>query len=148
MSTRRFTLLGWALAIGSLLIFAFVLSAPAWAQDPIVGPGDPVPVSDGPATNAVNLYLVVLGGLVPLVGYVLNHHAPWVSEQAKGLVHAALAAGVAVLYQAVSGSDLGLNDETLLAMVTAMVSALLGHVGWKTATISTALGAGTNAARR
>ena len=129
---------------GLLALAALLLPALAGAQEIIPGPGDPTPISDGPATNAVNLYLVVLGGLVPLVGYALNHFAPWASEQVKGLVQAGLAAGVAVLYQAVSGSDLGLNDGTLLAAVTAMVAALLGHVGWRSAGINTALGGGSN----
>lgn len=133
--------------LGLLLLAALVLPATGLAQEIVTGPGDAAPVSDGPATNAVNLYLVVLGGLTPLIGYVLNHYAPWVSEQVKGLVQAALAAGVAVLYQAVSGSDLGLNDETLLAALTAMISALLAHVGWARAQINTALGGGTNRPR-
>lgn len=137
---------------GLLALYAFsalMLAAPAaLAAELIDGPGDSVPISDGPATNAVNVYLLVLGGLVPLAGYVLNHFAPWATEQVKGLVQAALAAGVGVLYQAVSGSDLGLNDETLLAAVTAMLSALVGHVGWRAAGINTALGGGSNAPGR
>lgn len=133
--------IGVALIIIALL---FVADANAYA-DIVPGPGDPTPVSDGPATNSVNLYLLVLGALVPLVGYVLNHHAPWATEPVKGLVHAGLAAAVGVLYQAVSGSDLGLNDDTLLAVITAVVAAVLGHIGWRAANINLALGGGTNA---
>lgn len=133
--------------LGLLALFAFsalMFPLAALAQDVVVGPGDPTPVSDGPATNAVSLYLVVLGAVTPLIGYGINHYAPWVSEQAKGIVQAVLAAGVAVLYQAVSGSDLGLNDQTLLAVLTAMASALFAHLGWKAAAINVALGAGSN----
>lgn len=130
------------ITLSTLVLAGLLLPLEAVAQ--IAGPGESTPVSDGPATNAVNLYLVVLGGLVPLAGYMINHFGPQTTEQVKGIVQAVLAAGVAVLYQAVSGSDLGLNDETLLAAVTAMVSALLGHVGWRTAGINTSLGGGTN----
>lgn len=138
------------ITLGLLLAVWLIAPALAGAQEIVAGLGDAAPVSDGPATNAVNLYLVVLGGLSPLAGYVLNHYAPWATEPVKGIVQAVLAAGGAVLFQAVSGSDLGLNDPTLLAALTAMISALLAHVGWKAAAINVALGGGSNraAARR
>lgn len=125
--------LGGALAL--ILTLSLVFAATALAQDPIVGDGTAAPVTEGPSTNAVNLYLVLLGGLTPLVGYVLNRFLS-VPEEVKGLIHAGLAAFVGVLYTAASGSDLGLNDETLLAALTAMFAALFGHVGWRTAEIN------------
>lgn len=132
------------LAIFTFIFFAVFayLGWPALAQVP--GPGEQTPVPEGPAANWIPLYLLVLGAATPLVGYVLNHFAPWASEQVKGIVQAVLAAGVAVLYQAVTPGDFGLNDETLLAVVTAMVGALLGHLGWSASGINGMLGAGTN----
>jgi hypothetical protein len=124
-----------ALILSLSCLALLYLAGAAFAQDPIVGQGTAAPVTDGPSTNAVNLYLVLLGGLTPLVGYVLNRFLS-IPEEVKGLIHAGLAAFVGVLYTAASGGDFGLNDETLLAALTAMFAALFGHVGWKTAEIN------------
>lgn len=135
------------LALLTLVFLVLYVVDTAFAQVP--GPGDPSSQPDGPVATGVNLYLLVLGAAVPLVGYVLNHHAPWASEPVKQAAQIALAAAVAVLYQAVTPGDLGLNDGTLLAVLTAVVSALLAHFGlYKPSGVSVALGAGTNAPRR
>lgn len=110
----------------------------------VPGPGETAPVPEGPAAGFIPLYLSALALLSPLIGYVLNHYAPWASEQAKGVVQAVLAAGVGVLYQAVTPGSLGLNDETLYAVLIAMGTALVGHFGYKVAGFNTLLGAGTN----
>lgn len=131
-----------------LALFAFCLLAfpmAAMAQAPVPGPGTPVSVPDGPAAQWVPLYLLVLSSLAPLVGYLINHFGPHASEQAKGVAQGALAAGVAVLYQAVTPGNLGLNSQTLLAVVTSMAGSLAGHIAWKQAGINTMLGAGVNA---
>lgn len=120
-------------ALSALLFFA--LPAVAMADVPAAGPD----------AGVLPLYLLAISALVPLVGYVLNHYAPWASEQAKGVAQAVLAAGVAVLYQAAAPGDLGLNDATLLAVLTAMGTSLFAHLGWKAAGINVTLGAGRNA---
>ena len=135
-----------AVLCGAALVFFSIfayLGWPALAQG-VPGPGESVPVPDGPASAWANLYLLCLGAATPLVGYVLNHYAPWASEQVKGVVQGALAAGVAVLYQAVTPGDLGLNDQTLLACVTAVVGSIVGHLGWTFGRVNVALGGGRN----
>lgn len=134
------------LGLLALFVFSALMFIPAASvAAALPGPGDAAPVPDGPAATALSLYLFALSAFAPLVGYALNHYSPlWVSEQAKGVVHAVLAAGVAVLYQAASPGDLGLNDGTLLAVLTAMGGALAGHLGWTKSAISVAFGAGTN----
>jgi hypothetical protein len=138
---------GWkkASAIAFLVLGLLLMPtvATAFAQN-VPGPGTPVSVPDGPATQFVPLYLVVLGAVTPLAGYLINHFGPQTSEQVKGIVQGVLAAGVAVLYQAVTPGNLGLNTQTLLAVLTTMVSSLVGHYGWKTAGINTTLGGGFN----
>lgn len=130
---------------GALLPMLVTLALPALAlADTVPGPGDQTPVPAGPATSFVNLYLAALSAIVPLAGYLINHYGPQRSEQVKGIAMGALAAGVAVLYQAVTPGDLGFNDETLLAVATTMVGSVLAHLGYAAAGINRALGAGTN----
>lgn len=143
---RRWAATSWLFAIYALAVFfLFLLLEPsAWAQDAVPGAGDPVPVTDGPSTSAVNLVLVVLGGLTPLLGYLLNWALPQTTEQVKGLVQAVLAAGVAVVYTSIQSNGLELDTELLLSVLTAMASALFAHLGFKTAGWNTFLGGGLN----
>lgn len=136
-------LLVW-LTLGFAMGYAFIMIIADTALAQVPGPGESVPVPEGPATSFVNLYLLGLGAVMPLVGYLLNHYAPWASEQVKGIAQGALAAGVAVLYQAVTPGDLGLNDQTLLACATAVFGSIVGHLGWSAGRINVALGGGRN----
>ena len=98
----------------------------------------------GEVATGANLALVLLGMATPLVAYLLNHFAPWASEQAKGVVQAVAAAGVGAVYQALSAGNFGWNTQTLLAVLTVMASALASHIGYRAAGINEFLGAGTN----
>lgn len=134
------------IAFAVLACVVSVLILPPLALGLVPGPAEPVPIPDGPAAGGfIPLYLVGLSALSPLVGYLLNHYVKFIrSEPVKGVIQAVLAAGVGVLYQAVTPDDLGLNDQTLYAVLTAMVSALLAHFGYKAALVNVALGGGTN----
>jgi hypothetical protein len=91
------------------------------------------------------LAVLVIGLLVPLVGYLLNYVGPWIDEKVKGVVQVVVAAVAAGLYQAVEAGGLGLNDVTLQLIVTAILGALAAHkLLWLPSGISTSLGGGRN----
>lgn len=106
--------------------------------------GDTAPQPPGEVATGVNLALVLLGMATPLVTYVLNHYAPWASEQAKALVQALVAAAAGAVYQMLSDGNFGWNTQTLLAVLTVMASALASHLGYKVGGINTLLGGGVN----
>lgn len=90
-------------------------------------------------------WALLIGALVPLVTYVVNHVGPWMSEPVKAFV-VVLASGVAGgLYQAIATSSFGWNASTLQMVLTAIFAALAAHhMLWKPAGVSTILGAGSN----
>jgi hypothetical protein len=93
------------------------------------------------------VWVVLLGALTPLVTYVLNHYAPWVTEPVKALVLAIVAAAVAALYTAIETSIFGFNDATLQLVLSAIVAAFGAHLLiYKPAGIAEKLGGGSNAA--
>lgn len=87
------------------------------------------------------LWVFLIGTIVPLGGYVLNRLGPWASETVKAAVHVALAAIAAGLYTALETKVFGVNTQTLELVVTAVVAALGAHHWlWKPATVNTKLG--------
>lgn len=107
-------------------------------------------LADGPqkglAFSADQTWLVLIGALVPLVTYVLNHFAPWVSEEVKGVVFVLVAAIAGGLYKAVDDGNFGWNAATAEYVVTAIGAALLAHNWlWRPSGINVRMGAGTNA---
>lgn len=91
------------------------------------------------------LWTLVIGALVPLFTYILNHVGPWLSEPVKAAVLVIVAAVAAALYTALATNILGLNTPTLELVLTGVVAALgAHHLLWKPSGISTLLGGGTN----
>lgn len=100
-------------------------------------------------TPVPQVWVVLLGALVPLVTYVVNHAAPWISEPAKAIVLAVAAAIVAAIYTAIETSVFGLNSATLQLVLSAIVAAFGSHLlVWKPSGIAVKLGAGSNAVKR
>jgi hypothetical protein len=100
------------------------------------------------ALTGLQVWSALIGALVPLATYVLNHNAPWVSEQIKAIVLVIVAAVAGALTQLVYAGGLALNTRTLEVIGTAVVAALIAHKAlWLPSSISVALGGGTNAAR-
>ena len=96
-------------------------------------------------TPVPQLWVILLGALTPLVTYVINHFAPWVTEPIKATVLAVVAAGVAAAYTAIETSIFGWNDATLQLLLSAVVAAFGAHLLiWKPAEISDKLGGGSN----
>jgi hypothetical protein len=88
---------------------------------------------------------VIIGAFVPLVTYLLNHYAPWISEPIKAMVLVIVAAIATALYTAIATNVFGLNDATLQLVLTGILAALgTHHLLWKPSGISAALGGGTN----
>lgn len=124
-----------------LLILPFyILVSPSVA----LAEGTPDPRS-GLVLDPTQTYTLLIGALVPLVTYLLNHYAPWCDEKVKGIVHVITAAVAGGLYQALSGGELGFNAPTVQILGTSVIAALFAHrILWQPSGISTALGGGQN----
>lgn len=103
----------------------------------------------GPSTlvlPSTQVWVIVIGALVPLATYILNHVGPQVTEPVKAAVLVVVSAGAAALYTAATTSVIGWNTSTLQLLLTGVVGALASHhLLWKPSGVSTLLGAGTNA---
>lgn len=99
------------------------------------------------ALPSLQLYALLIGGLVPLATYAANHFAPWASEPVKALFLVVIAAVAGALTQLVDTGTLALNVRTLEIVATAVAGALAAHAGlWRPAGINARLGGGTNRA--
>lgn len=92
----------------------------------------------------------MLGAVTPLCGYVLNHWAPWASEQAKAVVHVVVAAAVGALYKLASTGGVDFSHAATWKYVgAAVVAALMAHKWlYVPGQINVRLGGGSNAKRR
>lgn len=89
---------------------------------------------------------LLIGAMVPLVTYAVNHVGPWMSEQVKAAVVVVAAAATSALYTALATNVIGFNSATLQLVLTGVVGALGAHHWlWKPAGVSALLGGGTNA---
>lgn len=101
------------------------------------------------ALDPTQTVALLIGALVPLVTYVLNHHAPWASEHVKAVVLVIVSAVASGLYQSAEIGGVGLNAGTLQIVGGAVFAALSAHhLLWKPSGIAPRLGAGTNAPAR
>jgi hypothetical protein len=124
-----------------LIPLAILLVAPASA----LADETPNP-RPGLVLDPTQTWILFIGALVPLVTYVINHHAPWLDEKAKGVVHVITAAIAGGLYQALSGGGIGFNATTLQLVGTSVISALFAHkLLYAPSGINVALGGGSNA---
>lgn len=91
------------------------------------------------------LYAAVIGALTPLVGYVLNYFAPWVSDKIKGLVQIGLVTLTGALYAVLDGGVDLFSEQALQLILTAFFAAFVAHTAaWKPTNVSTSLGGGRN----
>lgn len=88
------------------------------------------------------LWVLLIGSLVPLVTYVLNRVGPWLSESVKAMVLVVVSAAAGALYTAIESPDFGWNLPTRELVLSAVVAALAAHNWlWKPAKVNTKLGA-------
>lgn len=124
----------WRVALFAVLLLLFLpaLALATPSAPTLVLPGDQV-------------WTLVIGSLVPLVTYVLNHVGPWVTEPIKALVLAVVAVVAGALYTALATHVFGLNSATLQLVLSAVVAAFATHhLIWKPAGVSILLGGGSN----
>lgn len=129
MSLRRIPLI--------LLGLFLLLPSSAWAAAS-------VPPNTTLALPQDQLITAAIACLVPLVTYVINHSAPWVSESVKAIVLVIAAGLTAGLYQAFD-QGFEFNNTTGQLILTAIFSALAAHkLLWSPSTIAAKLGGGSN----
>lgn len=93
------------------------------------------------------LWVLLIGSLVPLVSYVLNRLAPWVDETVKAIVQIVVAAIASGLFAALDTEVFGWNAPTLQLVLSGVVAALMAHnFLWKPAKVNVKLGATENSA--
>jgi hypothetical protein len=128
----------WLRAWAFVVLFLLLVPAFARAAGAAVAPTQVLSQSQ--------LWTAVIGALVPLVTYVLNHYAPWANETVKGIVLLVVAAVAGGLYTALGTSVFGFNDQTLQLVATSVFAAFAAHgLIWKPTGVAASLGAGTNA---
>lgn len=131
-----FSLAGLATATA---LFFFSLAHAAYAASDVPPPNNELNLP------SVQFWAMVLGAVSPLVAYVLNHYAPWVSERIKAIVQVGLAAAAAAIYQAISTDGFAFDAEHLQVVGSAIIAALLAHkLLYAPSTISDKLGGGRN----
>ena len=98
------------------------------------------------ALSTDQTWVALTGSIVPLLMYLVNHYAPWVSEKAKAIAQVSAAALVGVLWQLHSSGGLDLGAaSTWQFILTAVVSALVAHgLLYAPGEINVALKADTN----
>lgn len=97
------------------------------------------------ALPADQMWVLLIGTLVPLLTYKINHLGPHTSEQVKGVMHVVVAAVAAGLYEAINGGHVGFDQATLQYVLTAVIAALGAHrFLWSPSGIAASAGAGQN----
>lgn len=126
------------LQVAALSVIVLLVLAPFASADVSGAPQHLVLPTD-------QIWAFVAGNLAPLVAYVLNHYAPWVSEKVKVFVQFVVAAIAGGLAQAITNGGVGFNATTLQFVVTAVVGAFLAHAWvWQRSTVAQSLGGGSN----
>lgn len=87
------------------------------------------------------LWVVIIGSIVPLGGYFINKVMPWNSETIKGIVQVILAAIAGTLFTALA-TDIGSFTSFLQQAFSATVAGLFAHnILWKPANVNIKFGA-------
>lgn len=129
-----------------LAVLALTVAMLLGAMAAVALAADPAPA---PAPTLLlpteQIWAFAAGGLVPLLTYVINHWAPWVSEPVKAFVFVLGAAVAGGITQAIDVGNVGFNDQTLQFVLSAIFAAVVAHAGIYTrGGINTRLGGGSN----
>ncbi len=87
------------------------------------------------------IWVLIIGSIVPLAMYAFNKVAPWKSEQAKAIAQVVVTGIVGVIYTALAKHVHGFTDFTEQAF-TAILSGLFAHnILWKPSGLNLVFGA-------
>lgn len=123
-----------------------LLLAPAAALADVVADRSGAPrLPHSELLNSTQFYAVLAAALAQGATYLINHHAPWISEKAKTVFTVVFAAAVGAVVQLIDAGSLAFDTNTLQVMFFAVVGALGAHgLLWKPSTLAAFLKAGTN----
>lgn len=94
---------------------------------------------------SVQTWALILGAITPLATYVINYHAPWISEHVKGTVLVIVSGVVGAVWTAIQTHIFGFNDATVQLVLTAILGAFGAHaLVYKPAGWNVRLGGGRN----
>src|SRR5437870_5622137 len=97
-------------------MFLLAIAAPAAAAA-----AETAEQPDTPIVTGLPLGIIVVSLGMTLVGYVLNYLLPFLkTDQQKGVATAVYQAAGVTLFELATGSDFGLNEQTLVAFLAAM----------------------------
>lgn len=104
---------------------------------------------DGTTVDNTAVYAALVGSLVPIATYFLNHRLPFiVSEPAKAFVLVLVSAAGGALTKLLDEGSLTWSTNTLSVVGVAVLFAFLAHAGfYRPSTISKKLGGGSNRPR-
>jgi hypothetical protein len=123
-----------------LAVLFFALAATAGAAEDAPLPETKVPLP------ADQFWPTLIAVFTPLPTYLLNHYAPWASEQVKGIVQVSIATAAGVVYPLVANRTWDFDVAHLEIVGSAVLSALLAHkLLYAPTGINLSLKAGTNA---
>lgn len=135
-----------ALLIPIILALPTILLLPEAVFAADAGTADPVPPTQF-LFPTDQLWAMFVAGFVPLVMYVINKYAPWVTDGGKLIAHAIAAAIVGGVVQAITAGDVGLNQATFQFVLSGVAGAFLSiTLAWSKTQIPMKLGAGQNKA--
>jgi hypothetical protein len=120
-------------------LFCFLLLPPA----ALAGELPAAPISHL-ALPASQIWVILVGLLTPLVGYVTNT-ALWKTapEPVKALVQALVSAAAAAITTAVATSTFGFNDASLQLILTGVIASFGAHaIAWKPSGVAAHLTSG------
>ena len=137
---RRVAACGWPLFVLFSVVLFFGLATSAGAAE-----GAPPPQTKLPLP-ADQFWTTLIAVFTPLPTYLLNHYAPWASEQVKGIVQVSIATIAGVVYPLLANGTWEFDAAHLEIVGSAVLSALLAHkLLYAPAGINTSLQAGSDA---
>jgi hypothetical protein len=120
ITTRRAGVYWWPLFLLLVAVIFFAFGATASAAD-VPPPQTTLPLP------ADQFWPILIAVFTPLPTYLLNHYAPWASEQVKGIVQVSIATAVGVAYPLIANGTWDFDVAHLEIVGSAILSALLAH---------------------
>lgn len=137
---RRLNLGLYALLV-SLSVYMIVFVSIAGAAETSNAPALP----NDQLLTSTQFYAFLVGAVLQIVTYVINHYAPWTSDTVKSFITVLFAAVAGAVVQLVNDGSLAFDTNTLQVVLTAVAGALSAHAGlWTRNGVAAKLGGGAN----